>query len=268
MLQLHVATRAVPASWRHASPKGIVMKLRRLGVICLVSASVIAMTSGRANATSLTYTFDSDAQGWTGSSSSVPPPLNWSGSGGNPGGHVSDSVSGGITGTGNITSTLGLVRAVALDLATYGATLSFDTALLGNTNLTSATVAYVQLWGIANGNPFSLTYLAQASLIGGAWTSMSVRLDTSASWSLDLPFGGGHTATQGDWNTYLPLVSNLGIADSLSFLRSTGGSGTVGFDNIKLTEAAAPTAVPEPTSMLLMATGLAGLVLRRRQARP
>jgi hypothetical protein len=263
MLQLHVATRAVPTSWHHASLKGIVMELRRLGAICLVSASVIAMTGGRADASSFTYTFDSDNQGWLGASSGGSIPLAWNGSGGNPGGYVFDSVSGGISGTGNITSNLGLSHAVTLDAATYGATLSFDTALLANSNLTSAQTAFVELYGVLNGNPFSLTYVPQYSLIGGAWTSTSVRLDTSASWVLDTFPANIHTATQADWDAYLPFVSFLVVEDSLAFERSTGGSGTFGFDNITLTEAVAPTAVPEPTSMLLMATGLAGLGLRR-----
>jgi hypothetical protein len=265
MLQLHVATRAVPTSWRHASPKGTVMKLRRLGAICLVSASVIAMTSGRADATSFTYTFDSDAQGWTGQGSAGPSPLAWSGSGGNPGGYVSNSVSGGIDGTGVSTPVRGLTHAVSLDLATYGATLSFDTALLASSNLISAQGAVVDLSGLVNGTPFFMEYTSQSALTS-SWSSMNVRLDTSAAWTFfDVFANTSHLATQADWNTYLPLIDSLQILDHLSFLRSTGGSGTFGFDNIKLTEAAAPT-VPEPTSMLLMATGLAGLALRRRRS--
>jgi hypothetical protein len=265
MLQLHITTRAVPISWRRASPKGTVMELRRLGAICLVSASVIAMTGGRADATSFTYTFDSDSQGWSGNGSGGPSVLDWSGSGGNPGGYVSNTVSGGISGTGAVTPTRGLSRSLSLDLATYGATLSFDTALLAGSNLTSAHGVDIRFGGVANGTPFVLYYTPQFDLTGGAWTSTSVRLDTSAPWTfVDILTNNSHTATQADWNTFLPSVSTLLIQDNLSFLRSTGGSGTFGFDNINLTEAAAPTAVPEPTSMALLATGLAGVGLRRR----
>src|SRR5690348_11274448 len=113
------------------------MELHRFGVICLLSASVIAMTGSRADATSFTYTFDSSTQGWTGNGSGGPTPLTWNSSGGNPGGDVSVAVSGGVSGTGSISVNQGLLRALSLDLASYGATLSVDTALLANSNLTS-----------------------------------------------------------------------------------------------------------------------------------
>ena len=243
------------------------MELRRLGVICLLSGSVIAMTSGRADATSFTYTFDSGAQGWTEISGSPATPLTWNSSGGNPGGNVSDSASGGISGIGPAWITLGIERAVSLDPATYGATLSLDTALLVNNHLVNAQGIRVTLAGVVNGGFVSFTNFSNVDLLSGAWTSSSVRLDTSTSWVFNFSSGGfddTHLATQADWNAYLPYLNDLVILNQFSYLRQTGGNGTFGFDNINLTEAAPPS-VPEPTSMLLLGTGLAGLGLRQRR---
>jgi len=243
------------------------MELRRLGVICLLSASVFAMTGGRADAAALTYTFDVDAQGWTGTGTGQPPVV-WNGSG-NPGGAVSVAVSGGISGSGPITPTIGIFRAISLNLNNYGGTLSLDNALLTSSNLTGVGALAIQLQGLApDGTQFIFGYQVPLNLLGGGWQSTSVKLDTSAAWSLTLnkfPFPEDRIATQADWNTYLPLVSGMLVQNSLTFSRTTGGGGSFGYDNIKITEAA-PTAMPEPTSMILLATGLAGLGLRRRSA--
>ena len=189
------------------------MELRRLGVICLLSASVIAMTSGRADATAITYTFDTDAQGWNSSSGGAPAPATWNAGGGNPGGGISVAVSGGITGTGPLTPSLVIGRAISLDTANYGGTLSFDTALLSGTNLISAGGVHIQLSGIENGQQFLITWSTSLDLLGGGWKTTSVRLDESAGWTYNNvnPPITVHGMTKADWNTYLPLVNSIQI---------------------------------------------------------
>jgi hypothetical protein len=139
--------------------------------------------------------------------------------------------------------------------------------LLVNHHVVNAQGIQVTLAGVANGGFVSFTNFSNVDLLSGAWTSTSVRLDPSTSWIFNFSLGGfqdTHLATQADWNAYLSYLNDLVILSQFSYLRQTGGSGTFGFDNINLTEAPPPS-VPEPTSMLLLGTGLAGLGLRQRR---
>lgn len=215
------------------------------------------------------YTFDANAQGWTSAASGTGHTFAYNPSGGNPGGFISAQhfVNGGV-GTGTLNPLLGVTRTIALDGADYGGTLSFDVEVVNQDSaIYDPTLYSVGLSGFSNGLPFDFR-LALSGPVTSAFGTSSVTLGTASNWTFNhlLDPGAPRTATQADFLTYLPLVTEISLFTKFKIDRGTNGGITVGFDNISLTAPAA-TPVPEPATLTLLGAGLASVVARRARRR-
>jgi hypothetical protein len=216
------------------------------------------------------YTFDADTQGWVAVAAGPGQTTVYSPTGGNPGGFIGAQhfINTG-SGTGTLTGILGVSRAITLDAADYGGTLSFDAKLVSNDPaIYNPGLSMLRLSGsAASGLPFEFILQLSGPLTSAFGTS-SFTLGPAANWffsSLLDPMSP-RTATQADFLAYLPLVTSLSVQTSFKIDRGTNGAISLGFDNISLT-APAPTPVPEPATLTLLGAGLASVIARRSRRR-
>lgn len=217
----------------------------------VLAALAAVFVGGIAEAATLSSTFDTDADGWTGN---VPEgALSYVATGGNPGGHIrlTDTGAGVINGFAS-----GALAGPSFsgDLSAFdGGTLSFDMITITGGGGTFASFGTVFLFAAGDANPGDQTpdAMADAAAVAptsAAWQNYSLTFDAAT-------FGVSQTA----WDAILANVDTIGIAtDAFS------GADTIGLDNFTLTDAVAP--VPLPATALLLLAALGGLAgLRRRR---
>jgi hypothetical protein len=193
-------------------------------------------------------TFDTDQDGWLVAELHWPtsgPPYsvlntqtpNWVAAGGNPGGHLENSINGDSTVYWSAPAKfLGSLSTI------YGGTLSFD------------------LFDAPADNPFNQediiligggkTVVFDMGNIGPQWTHYSVRLTENA-WKLDNL--AGSPATQADMLTVFGNLNTMYIRGEYQL-----GADTRGIDNVVLTEA------PEPVTFSLLIFGGLAFIRRRK----
>ena len=215
----------------------------------LPAAAALIGLAGPAAATSVSSTFDTDAEGWgvgdINSNISTAPdpnhPPTYNSTGGNPGGYIS------TTDTENIVAFLAPSKFLGNDLGFIGGSLSFD---LQDT-VPSDGVPYpaVVLYSTLG---FSISYTASPP--GTSWTSYSIPL-TAFGWT-GYPGGeqnGVVPVTDAEFASVMGSIANIAIEADWH----TGDDNT-GLDNVVLASGGTP-AVPEPSTWAMMITGLVGM---------
>lgn len=204
--------------------KSALCRLSALAVLAAVIAPAYAVTS----------TFDLDAEGWT-AQGDVAGTINWTATGGNPGGHVNidDNTTGGVTFFVAPAAFLGHKSAA------LGTSLTFDLMQVYTGSASQFNDADV----ILEGGGLTLVYDTAVNPANGAWTSYAVPL-MAGDWTLDSL--GGALATPHHMATALSNLTSLSIRAEY---RSGADIGHL--DNVTL--------VPEPTTWAMVLVGLLGV---------
>ena len=145
----------------------------------------------------------------------------------------------------------------------------------GTTTLLASSTAY-----IFDAGATTQQSVLDAFAAGGTWTTGSLNSKAVASGAIAATNGEAFTRTGADsYNFYVAVLdgSNLFISDTVQVDSADVGYKTAQFNLKKASQSAAMasstftaggwyTAVPEPTSGLLLLLGMAGLALKRKRA--
>jgi hypothetical protein len=229
----------------------------------LAAVVLTAILPVAAAAAPFNYTFDADAQGWFTAPGSA---LLHSATGGNDGGFIAVQRTLNVgPGSGSLTTSLALSRAISFDAADYGGTFSVDAKVVSqDPAVHSAALSRLNLVG--TDFVFRLSF---SDPLTTAFGTSAFTLGTADNWSYEGINTPTRAATEADFLTYLPLVERLTLITSYQIVAGNTATLTAGFDNIRFTAAAPPppTPVPEPATLTLLGGGLASVVGRRYRRR-
>lgn len=218
--------------------------------ILLISVVICTATSPSL-ASTISSTFDADAEGWT--ANAPEGALAHVASGGNPDGHirVTDTGGGGVNG---FASGAFFGPAFSGDLRAFdGGTLSIDmnATVVGGGNFDS--FGWILLFGPGDAMPDDQTPEAMADIApqpprGPTWVTFTMTFDAAT-------FG----LSQLDWEDLVSDIDRIGIATD-----AFDGADTIGIDNVTL-RASAANPVPLPASgwLVLLSVALIRAVRRR-----
>lgn len=218
---------------------------RNLLRVTLLAAAAVLLTCSSAGATSLSYTFDSDNQGWQqsqeGTSYST---AGFEPTGGNPGGRLTAVDTGDEAGCPGLTNCNLLYFASPMVphlAANYGGVASFDL----RSSVSPKFAAELLLF--PNGPNYLDGLIAETG--GTTYHHLSIALTESSDWSV-CPYAGG-TCTPATQSGFRGLMA---ASDQIAVMADVGPNGigeTYDLDNVTLTDGSAqpappPHPVPQP----------------------
>lgn len=218
--------------------------MRNLIVLIFSVFLAVGYSAPQASAATITNSFDTDAQGWTGNPGEGS--LTWVAGGGNPDGHIRIMDIGGGINNGFASGALAGPDFLGDLIAFNGGTLSLDMATFAGGGGTFPSFGNLRIEG--GGLVANVDVAASAPTSG--WQSYSTGFDAAA-WSV----------SESDWLTILSNVTLFGVPTD-----AFDGGDTIGIDNVTLaSKQISP--IPLPTGMVLLISGLISIGATKRLRR-